>query len=109
MPQHSGHEKEDELGWYMEGSAVEVADVLMQFAQELRAGDVNVWKGQRELHLMPEGKLSMRVQAVVDQDGGEGLHMALHWETTSATADLHGGANMGIESGGQGPKLGDEV
>lgn len=108
MPQHPGHDKEDELGWYMEGSTTEVADVLMEFAQELRAGDVNVWKGQRELHLSPEGKLSLRVEAMVDEDGRQGLHMGLHWETTSATADMHGGANMGLEIGGDGPKLGDQ-
>ena len=107
MPQHAGHQKEDELGWYMQGSSQEVADVLMEFAQELRGGDVNVWKGQRELHMSPEGKLSLRVEAIIDQDGYEGLHMSLHWQATPATADLSGGANMGVEMGGDGPKLGD--
>lgn len=109
MPQHPGHQKEDELGWYMEGSAAEVADVLMEFAQELRSGDVNVWKGQCELHLSPEGRLSLRVEAIVDQDGREGLHMGLHWTATSAAADMHGGANTGLELGGAGPKLGDQT
>jgi amphi-Trp domain-containing protein len=102
MPQHQGHQKEDELGWFMRGSAREVADVLMEFAQELRNGDVNVWKGQRELHLSPEGSIDFRVEAIVDGDGREGLHMRLHWETTSASADLHGGANMGVPLGEQG-------
>lgn len=107
MPHHSGHQKEDELGWYMEGSPTEVADILAEFAQELRRGDVNVWKGQRELHLSPEGKVSFAVQAVVDTDGRQGFHMKMHWYDTSATADAHGGANMGVEVGGRGPKLGD--
>jgi amphi-Trp domain-containing protein len=105
MPQHPGHQKEDELGWHMTGSTVEIADILMQFAQGLRSGDVNVWKGQRELHLSPEGKLDMRVEAIADEDGREGLHLRLHWDRTSATADMHSGANMGLEVGGEG-KLG---
>jgi amphi-Trp domain-containing protein len=109
MPQHPGQQKEDELGWYMEGSAEEVAEILMEFAQELRAGDVNVWKGQRELHMAPQGRLSLRVEAIVDQDGQQGLHMGLHWNATSSAADMHGGANMGVELGGGGPKLGDQA
>ncbi|MDP9311861.1 MAG: amphi-Trp domain-containing protein [Chloroflexota bacterium] len=98
MPQHGGQQAGDELGWYMEGSTVEVADILMEFAQELRNGDVNVWKGQRELHLMPEGRLQLRVDAVSDDDGREGLHLKLHWNTTSAAANLHSGADahMGV-------------
>ena len=98
MPQHGGQQTGDELGWYMEGSAVEVADILMEFAQELRSGDVNVWKGQRELHLMPEGRLQLRVDAISDDDGREGLHLKLHWNTTSAAANLHSGADeyMGV-------------
>ncbi len=107
MPHHSGHQKEDELGWYMAGTVREVADVLMEFAQELRNGDVNVWKGQRELHLSPQGKVELRVEAIVDQDGRQGLHMKLHWDATSAAADFHSGANMGVELGGEGRKLGD--
>jgi amphi-Trp domain-containing protein len=107
MPQHQGHQKEDELGWHMTGSAREVADILAQFAQEFRNGDVNVWKGQRELHLSPEGKVDVRVEAIADDDGREGFHIKLHWDRTSAAADMHSGANMGIELGGQGPKLGD--
>lgn len=100
MPHHSGHQTEDELGWYMEGGVGEVADILAQFAQELRRGDVNVWKGQRELHLSPEGKISFRVEAVVDTDGRQGLHMKLHWYDTSAAEDIGGGANMGVQKGG---------
>ena len=95
MPHQSGHQKEDELGWYMEGGVNEVADILAEFAQELRRGDVNVWKGQRELHLSPEGKISFRVEAVVDTDGQQGLHMKLHWYDTSAADDLSGAANRG--------------
>jgi amphi-Trp domain-containing protein len=108
MPQHPGHQKEEELGWHMTGSAREIGDILAEFAQELRGGDVNVWKGQRELHLSPEGKVSLQVEAIVDEDGREGFHMKLHWTNTSATADMHSGANMGIEVGGQGRKLGDQ-
>jgi amphi-Trp domain-containing protein len=68
----------DQLGWSMEGSAVEIADILSEFARELRNGDVNVWKGQRELHLNPEGKLRLRVEAKAD-DQSEWLDMRLSW------------------------------
>ncbi len=68
----------DQLSWSMEGSAVEIADILSEFARELRNGDVNVWKGQRELHLNPEGKLSLRVEAKAD-DQSEWLDMQLSW------------------------------
>jgi len=66
----------------MEGSAVEIADVLMEFARELRNGDVNVWKGQRELHLSPEGKLMLRVEAKADEQQ-EWLDMQLSWPAHS--------------------------
>jgi amphi-Trp domain-containing protein len=107
MAQHPGHQKEDELGWHMTGSAQEIGDILAEFAQGLRSGDVNVWKGQRELHLSPGGKVDFRVEAVVDEDGRQGFHMKLHWTSTSATADMHSGANMGLEVGSQG-KLGEQ-
>lgn len=107
MPHHSGHQKEDELGWYMQGSATEVADILTEFAQELRNGDINVWKGQRELQLAPQSKIEMRVEAIADEDGRQGFHVTMHWYTTSGTADLHSGANMGVDVGGDRPRLGD--
>ncbi len=69
---------QDQIGWHMEGSAAEVADVLAEFARELRNGDVNVWKGQRELHLNPEGRLSMRVEAKAD-DQREWLDIQVAW------------------------------
>ncbi len=72
----------DHIGWHMEGSAVEIADVLMEFARELRNGDVNVWKGQRELHLNPEGKLMLRVEAKADEQQ-EWLDMRLSWPAHS--------------------------
>jgi amphi-Trp domain-containing protein len=72
------HHDPDQLGWRMEGSAAEIADVLAEFARELRSGAVNVWKGQRELHLSPEGKLSLRVEAKAD-DQNEWLDMRLSW------------------------------
>ncbi|GAC1365937.1 MAG: hypothetical protein NVS4B8_06810 [Herpetosiphon sp.] len=72
----------EKMNWHMEGNAGEVADILMQFAQEFRAGDVNVWKGQRELHLDPMGRINFSVEANVDDDGREGLHMRLHWTAT---------------------------
>ena len=68
----------DQLGWRMEGSAAEIADVLAEFAQELRNGEVNVWKGQRELHLNPEGRLTLRVHAKAD-DRREWLEFELAW------------------------------
>ncbi len=103
MTERGEDQQRDELGWYMEGSPTEVADILMQFAQQLRSGDVNIWKGQRELHLMPEGRLQFQVHAVADDDGREGLHMKLHWNLTSGAADLHSGASdyMGTPLGGQ--------
>jgi amphi-Trp domain-containing protein len=70
----------DQLSWRMEGSATEIADVLAEFARELRSGQVNVWKGQRELNLHPEGKLTLRVKAEAD-DEREWLDMQLSWPT----------------------------
>ena len=70
----------DQIGWHMEGSAGEVADILVEFARELRNGDVNVWKGQRELHLNPEGRLTLRVEAKAD-DQREWLDIQLGWST----------------------------
>ena len=63
----------------MTGSVTEVADILAEFAQELRRGDVNVWKGQHSLHLHPESQLALRVEATVDQDGRQNLALRLHW------------------------------
>lgn len=68
----------DQLSWRMQGSAAEIADVLAEFARELRNGDVNIWKGQRELHLNPEGKIALRVEAKAD-DEHEWLDMQLSW------------------------------
>ncbi len=68
----------DQLGWHMEGSAAEIADILAEFAHELRNGDVNIWKGQRELHLNPEGRLNLRVEAKAD-DQREWLDIQLGW------------------------------
>jgi amphi-Trp domain-containing protein len=62
----------------MEGSAAEIADILTEFARELRNGDVNIWKGQRELHLNPEGRLTLRVEAKAD-DQREWLDVQLAW------------------------------
>ncbi len=73
----------EQLGWHMEGSAAELADILSEFARELRNGDVNVWKGQRELHLNPEGRLRLEVTAKAD-DQREWLDMQLSWP-------VHGG------------------
>jgi amphi-Trp domain-containing protein len=102
MPQHTGQQPEDELGWYMTGSQTEVADVLSEFAQELRRGDINVWKGQRELHLDPSGTIRLQTEAIVNDDGSEELVMRLRWHTTSASEDLHDGANTGLALGDQG-------
>ena len=96
MTQHSGHDKEDQVAWSMQGTPTEVADVLMEFAQGMRGGDVNVWKGQRELHLMPEGRIRMSVDAIADHDGTEGPHIKLHWDTSVGSVDLHGDANTGL-------------
>ena len=68
----------DHIAWHMEGSPAEIADILAQFARELRNGDVNIWKGQRELHLNPEGRLRFQVEARAD-DQREWLHMQLAW------------------------------
>ena len=77
----------DHIAWHMEGSPGEIADILAEFARELRNGDVNVWKGQRELHLNPEGRLTLRVEAKAD-DQREWLDMQLAWPT-------HGGDPFG--------------
>lgn len=68
----------DQIGWHMTGSAVEIADILSEFASELRRGDVNIWKGQRELHLDREGPVSLQVEAKVD-DQREWLDIQLSW------------------------------
>jgi amphi-Trp domain-containing protein len=78
MPSHAGEQHEDEVAWRMTGSAAEIADVLAEFATELRGGDVNVWKGQRSLHLHPDNRIELRVDAVV-HEGRQGLHIELHW------------------------------
>ncbi len=72
------HHDADQIGWHMEGSTAEIADVLAEFSRELRNGDVNVWKGQRELHLNPEGRLTMNVQARAD-DQREWLDIQIAW------------------------------
>jgi amphi-Trp domain-containing protein len=82
-------ENADQLGWHMEGSAGELADILMEFARELRNGDVNVWKGQRELHLNPMGKLTLRVHARAD-DQREWLDMQLAWPVSTGEDALGG-------------------
>jgi amphi-Trp domain-containing protein len=71
---------EDKIGWHMQGSAEEIADILVEFARELRKGDVNIWKGQRELHLNPEGKLSLYVEAKANDDR-EWLDIQLGWSS----------------------------
>ena len=75
----------DQLGWHMEGSIGEVADILSEFARELRNGDVNIWKGQRELHLNPEGRLTLRVEARAD-DQREWLDIQVAWPVSGTDA-----------------------
>lgn len=79
------HQDQDQIGWHMEGSAAEIADILQEFARELRNGDVNVWKGQRELHLNPEGRLTLSVQAKAD-DQREWLDLQLAWPVSGTNA-----------------------
>lgn len=83
--------QQDELGWHMTGTAGEVADILMQFAQELRAGNVTVWKGQRELHLDLEGRIEFTVEASAHDDGNEALHMHMQWTGRMPDRDALGG------------------
>jgi amphi-Trp domain-containing protein len=78
MPTHPGHQEGDELAWRMEGTSQEVSDILAEFARELRSGDVNVWKGQRELHLHPGGRLELRVIAA-ELTNREALTLELAW------------------------------
>ena len=86
MPTHPGQQRTEELAWRMTGSVAEVADILAEFAEELRRGDVNVWKGQRGLHLRLDSRLALSVEAVVDQGGRQGLHLRLHWGKGHADA-----------------------
>ncbi len=79
------HHDPDHIGWRMEGSAAEIADILHEFARELRNGDVNIWKGQRELHLNPEGRLTFTVEARAD-DQREWLDMQLAWPVSGTDA-----------------------
>ena len=81
----------DQLGWHMTGNAGEVADILTIFAQELKHGDINVWKGQRELHLDPSGRIELRVHATTDDKGQENLRLELSWITHSPAENALGG------------------
>lgn len=67
-----------ELGWHMTGTAEEVADILVEFAEDLRRGDVTVWKEKRELHIDPSGKIELSVKA--DREGSQdGLSIDMQW------------------------------
>jgi amphi-Trp domain-containing protein len=79
MPTHPGQQHQDELTWRMSGSVLEIADILTEFADELRRGDVNVWKGQRNLELHPNHTLELQVDAVTDPTGRQGLQLNLRW------------------------------
>jgi amphi-Trp domain-containing protein len=72
-------ENATEIGWRMTGSANEVADILVEFAEELRKGDVTVWKGQRELHIDPTGQIHMSVHADSEPSGNADLRIELKW------------------------------
>jgi amphi-Trp domain-containing protein len=84
MPTHSGQQQPGELAWRMTGSVPDVADILAEFAEELRRGDVNVWKDQRSLHLHPESQLALSVEASVGQGGRHELRLQLHWGEDAA-------------------------
>jgi amphi-Trp domain-containing protein len=72
-------QQETGLGWHMTAGSREIADILTEFAEEIRRGDVVVWKEKDELHIDPTGKIHMSVQA--GQNGGsEGLMINLHWQ-----------------------------
>jgi amphi-Trp domain-containing protein len=73
---------QSELGWHMTADAADIADILTEFANELRRGDVVVWKDQRELHIDATGKIQMSVRAD-EKDGGGGLSIDMHWERKS--------------------------
>lgn len=68
-----------ELGWHMSGSADEVADILIQFAEELRGGDVTVWKSNRELHISPSGSINLSVHADNEGPGKADLRIEMSW------------------------------
>lgn len=71
------HTEQTELAWHMTGSAAEVADILVEFAEELRRGDVVVWKQRRELHIDPTGQIHMSVKAHKTEQ--KGLTIDMHW------------------------------
>lgn len=88
MPRTTGQQKDTQMGWVTQGSRHDIANILMEFAQELRNGDVNVWNLKRELHLNPEGQLVLHVQAHVDENGREGLQMKLQWNASGEAMDI---------------------
>ncbi len=52
-----------ELAWHMTGNADEVANILTEFADEIRAGDLAIWKDKSEMHLYLAGKIDLSVKS----------------------------------------------
>ncbi len=79
-------ENATELAWRMTGNAQEVADILIQFAEQLRRGDVTVWKAQRELHINSDGQIELSVRADSTGNGDADLLIELKWDHAQASA-----------------------
>lgn len=71
---------QNEIAWKMTGNAAEIADILAEFAEEVRRGDVVVWKNQNELHLDARGKMHMAVRGS-HGDSKDGLQIHLTWSS----------------------------
>lgn len=70
------------LTWSMTGTADEVAHILTDFANDLRRGDLTVWKEEQELHIDPAGDIKVSVKAG-HETGHDGLTITLDWSKPS--------------------------
>jgi len=82
-------ENATELSWRMTGNAAEIADILTQFAEQLRSGDITVWKAQRELHITSDGPIELAVKADSTAIGDADLRIELKWDHDKETSPRH--------------------
>jgi len=68
----------EKLGWTMTGNADEIAHILTDFANDLRRGDLTVWRKESTLHIDTTGNIRVSVQA--GHDGNhDGMTIKLDW------------------------------
>jgi len=74
---------EPHVAWQMTGNAEDVAKILTDFADELRKGDVTVWKENSELHIDPTGQIKLSVSADSADTGFADLRIDMRWKSDS--------------------------